>query len=707
MRKLFTIFCLCTFLAININARTSPFIGITSPDSEDIYVYDIGNFFSANDVENVLQEIGADMFTLIGSTVSFDAELSALATTYLGIDGANANQQLNIGIYGLRLSSGIFGISSIEWADGSEQVSSPTAGVTDHTLLSNIGTNAHSVVDTHVASVTTHLDWATSAGTIHADNYSNTQNEVLYDIVIATYAGTGIDFSAVEFSSYSANHAFQAAHDAATIGQTIWVKPGAYVISSSWTSTTPGLQWLTAGATIYQDPTHEDVNSDVTATGFYVDGVGTIIDGFFFNGNAKMFNFITINASYCKIKNVTALNIGNATTAGFLGARGISIAGGTQYFEGNNILLQDIDAKGSPLIDSSDFSKWINITLIRANSITNADAMKISSMDSIFQNIFLDGCNRFVISGDRNNVVGLTVVNAAFTNGHGFTFGAGAEFNTLTGFVIDDCTISYGVLILDGNNTISNGLIRNAGGTGDNHDGMLITGSENTTVSNVTFTGNMDRYGLSIDATSPNCIISNVKFIAVTGETAEFLDSATGTRINNVTSDSQEIIQKVIDSTTFYANLTVNGTFYYNASLIEAYMNDNILFTTTTADSSAFYPIEGDLTTEHVIGFTMSGSSLIYTGLGGPAKNFHVTASISVKSNTANTITHWHVFLNGVAQADIFVRERLRTASDVLTVPMSGIEELSEGDILQIRVSADKAVELTTEHINFNIHQID
>ena len=43
---------------------------------------------------------------------------------------------------------------------------------TDHTSLSNIGTNSHAQIDTHVALTNAHIDWtAAGAGTIHTDNY--------------------------------------------------------------------------------------------------------------------------------------------------------------------------------------------------------------------------------------------------------------------------------------------------------------------------------------------------------------------------------------------------------------------------------------------------------------------------------------------------------------------------------------------------------
>jgi len=62
------------------------------------------------------------------------------------------------------------------WATDHWENATPPTGVTDHLLLSNIGTNSHAQIDTHLGLVNPHLDWSADLGgtVVNPANYTNT-----------------------------------------------------------------------------------------------------------------------------------------------------------------------------------------------------------------------------------------------------------------------------------------------------------------------------------------------------------------------------------------------------------------------------------------------------------------------------------------------------------------------------------------------------
>lgn len=93
------------------------------------------------------------------------SEITATPTTLLGYDITDAAPLSHVG-----------GAIHIDWSvTGAEQLHADRyVGISDHTLLSNIGTNTHPQIDAHLGLVNAHLDWTLAVGTIHASNYTNT-----------------------------------------------------------------------------------------------------------------------------------------------------------------------------------------------------------------------------------------------------------------------------------------------------------------------------------------------------------------------------------------------------------------------------------------------------------------------------------------------------------------------------------------------------
>lgn len=128
-----------------------------------------------------------DVTVTDGTTINFT--LSGQNITAETIDSAINHDAL----------SNFVAAEHVDWAGASAGTIHATNYVdnntTDHTLFSNIGTNSHTAIDTHIALTSEHLNWTVDQG---ATNISNTNVVATYSTITANDAGTNITAAELE-----------------------------------------------------------------------------------------------------------------------------------------------------------------------------------------------------------------------------------------------------------------------------------------------------------------------------------------------------------------------------------------------------------------------------------------------------------------------------------------------------------------------------
>ena len=112
---------------------------------------------------------------------------------------------------------------SLNWNGTYWVNSTPTTGVTDHTLLTNIGTNTHAEIDNHIASGSVHfteasIDHGSIAGlgdNDHPQYVLTTTNTALSSLV------TSVETSTIDISCYIASNETAWSTDNDTIDHTL------------------------------------------------------------------------------------------------------------------------------------------------------------------------------------------------------------------------------------------------------------------------------------------------------------------------------------------------------------------------------------------------------------------------------------------------------------------------------------------------------
>jgi len=159
-------------------------------------------------------------------------------------------------------------------------------------------------------------------------------------------------------------------------------------------------------------------------------------------------------------------------------------------------------------------------------------------------------------------------------------------------------------------------------------------------------------------------------------------------------------------SSTITTDLSVNGTFYYNASYAHGYATDVVVAVTGSTETFIILDATWNSTVASN-GFTISGASCTYNGNGGTPKIFKVSGAFSAISGAANTVVYWALFKNGVLYESAIINRKIAVAADVGAMSLSTLIELSTGDILDIRLSGDNNTNITNKFVQFDIIQIN
>lgn len=652
------------FILIGINSLQARPTSVFSPVlAENIYVRDLANNFTYRTVEDVLAE-------LYGTSLSTNAAVGL----YLLLDGSNANQDIDVRPYDIHVGSitgyggGLTGISSVH-----SDLSNLNWAAADHTFDSNLDIGNYSFIGTSI----------TVDSGIPAEQY---------DVVIGTVAGNGVDFYSTSYSSYTQQKMFQDAIDTMVSGQTLYAKSGTYVFNSSFTSTINNIKILTDNATIEVDASRTVVASVDASTLFKIEGDDTMIRGFTFNGNNKGVNCINIGTTVrIKLHDLTFIDCGASDNNNFQAINvGFSLDG-----EAINLTFENCD--GGQIIDFGG-SYWRFVNIFAANS---SGKMEFRGGHNQISNLTLNACDYLSINSDNNLINGFVITNpiaqAVLTAG-------GADFNSFTNGVITEGGTSFAVYLNGNTTTMSNVAFENI----HNTSAVYIAGDGNA-VSNLTFSGVIDDYCIRIPAGALDNTISNCVSKDVTGNLGFLLDESgndTNQYYGNIPDDAS-YADKLLNNTTFYADLTVNGILYWNTASVELFATDNTLFSTHTADVSVFQEVRAVLTMHDDHGFTISGSSMTYTGFDGIPKHFFVVANYTWASDTINSEIHMFGYINGEKHDSLHQEAKAAGVGDIAPLVISGRLHLDPGDTLQFRVSSDKNCELTARHTNISIFQTD
>ena len=479
----------------------------------------------------------------------------------------------------------------ITFSDSTVQVSSPVANITDHKLLTSTGTQTHATIDsrldqdvsigaapvldgtnfTNVDSFTNSgweqyfSTWSTlgvqnstnsytmgysSANAFYGDgsnltgiSSANTQNEPLYQIIVATYSGTGIDYGCTGTDDDVCINA--AIVEANGIG-VVFIKGGTYVLTSTITVNVANTNIVSQNAIFTWDAS---VTTDMNMV--QISSANVIIDGLTLSGagddNWEQGFFFITGGNYgtlktCLVKDVTTgeavyktwgtnTKIVNCIADNCDGERSLYVAATLAYINGFTVLNS-----ASYISSTNTNGSFYNIVVY--NSGDNTKSVNFTSDKNIFSGFIIKYADGI---GIRNT----------------------GDFNCFSNGTMDDVD-NAGVFLAGDGNTVTGINFRVIGTAGGNaQNGIdVIAGSNDTTLSNLTFSSTVDKYVIEVSATATNTKISNISFNEITGNIGTIVDLSGVSSIVNC----YPVPNQLQSNTTCYRNLTVNGYIQFKSS---------------------------------------------------------------------------------------------------------------------------------------------
>lgn len=380
------------------------------------------------------------------------------------------------------------------------------------------------------------------------------QSSITYDIIVGTITDeVGVDFYAYESSTFTAEIALQAAIDSAQTGQSIFVKTGTYVWSSSITVDVEKLTINFNGSTWTPDDNRPSQYVTTVPETIFIglEAENILIDNLFVSGKDQRMAAIWMNANadFWKVHNTRFFECG-----AFSGTHDKCIAPDT----------------------GADYGECFNVQFIECLS---TNIMRPIAAYGRYINILQKGCNTGanIVAGDHTQYSNLQIEDKG-----SLTFSGVSHFSTVTGFSIESGTADA-IRILNGINnvTIANGTIKTNNSTGieiggsnnsvtnvsiediTNLDAIEIGGDGNS-VTNCTFSGTIDDYCIDLLSGAENNTISNCVADDVSGNLA-FLRDGSGNETNQyanmLAGGDLNYANITIEDTVFRGSVTANGQF--------------------------------------------------------------------------------------------------------------------------------------------------